>query len=110
MAGDISKPIIPRKGSCPTIMWSERVSVTWDVRFGSLADICSAKGHVRFAPNSDRESGFRQKAIDKSAGMNTARTMRDTLTPGVEAFPQPVACNLERLACSLVGIRDAVIV
>ena len=28
------------------------------VRFGSLADICSAKGHVRFAPNSDRESGF----------------------------------------------------
>ena len=28
------------------------------VRFGSLADICIAKGHVRFAPNSDRESGF----------------------------------------------------
>jgi hypothetical protein len=28
-----------------------------DFRFGSLADICSAKGHVRFAPNSDRESG-----------------------------------------------------
>jgi hypothetical protein len=28
------------------------------VRFGSLADICSAKGHVRFAPNGDRESGF----------------------------------------------------
>src|SRR4029453_6950762 len=25
---------------------------------GSLADICSAKGHVRFTPNSDRESGF----------------------------------------------------
>jgi hypothetical protein len=30
------------------------------VRFGSLADICSAKGHVRFAPNSDRESGLPQ--------------------------------------------------
>jgi hypothetical protein len=27
-----------------------------DVRFGSEADICSAKGHVRFAPNSDRTS------------------------------------------------------
>src|SRR5262249_27707851 len=27
-----------------------------DVRFGSLADICSAKGYVRFTPNSDRES------------------------------------------------------
>ena len=28
-----------------------------DVRFGSSADICSAKGHVRFDPNSDRKSG-----------------------------------------------------
>ena len=28
-----------------------------NVRFGSKADMCAAKGHVRFAPNSDRESG-----------------------------------------------------
>jgi hypothetical protein len=34
-----------------------------DVRFGSLANICSAKGHVRFAPNSDRESGFPQRTM-----------------------------------------------
>ena len=34
-----------------------------DVRFGSLADICSAKGHVSFAPNSDRESGFPQTVM-----------------------------------------------
>jgi len=34
-----------------------------DVRFGSLADICSAKGHVRFTPNSDRESGFPHKIM-----------------------------------------------
>jgi len=27
------------------------------VRFGSEADMCSAKGHVRFTPESDRESG-----------------------------------------------------
>jgi hypothetical protein len=33
------------------------------VRFGSLADICSAKGHVRFAPDSDRESGFPRKVM-----------------------------------------------
>src|SRR5262245_40900611 len=31
-----------------------------DVRFGSKADMCSAKGHVRFTPHSDRESGFQQ--------------------------------------------------
>jgi hypothetical protein len=36
----------------------------WEhVRFGSKADICSAKGHVRFAPNSDRESGFPQTVM-----------------------------------------------
>ena len=28
-----------------------------DVRFGSQADICGATSHVRFTPNSDRESG-----------------------------------------------------
>ena len=30
-------------------------SAICDVRFGSLADICSAEKHVRFASNSDRE-------------------------------------------------------
>ena len=29
------------------------------VRFGSKADMCSAKRHVRFTPNSDRKSGHR---------------------------------------------------
>ena len=33
------------------------------VRFGSKADICNAKRHVRFAPNSDRESGFPHKVV-----------------------------------------------
>jgi hypothetical protein len=28
-----------------------------DVRFGSKADICAATSHVRFTPESDRESG-----------------------------------------------------
>jgi hypothetical protein len=28
-----------------------------NVRFGSKADMCAAKSDVRFAPNSDRESG-----------------------------------------------------
>src|SRR5262249_42201520 len=38
--------------------------IAWlDVRFGSKADICSAKRHVRFTPNSDRESEFPQRAM-----------------------------------------------
>jgi hypothetical protein len=34
-----------------------------DVRFGSKADVCVAKPHVRFAPNSDRKSGHPQNAM-----------------------------------------------
>jgi len=34
-----------------------------DVRFGSKADMCGAKAHVRFAPNSDRESGLPQTVM-----------------------------------------------
>jgi len=33
------------------------------VRFGSKADICSAKRHVRFTPNSDSESGLPQTVM-----------------------------------------------
>ena len=33
------------------------------VRFGSKADICGAQGHVRFTPNSDRESVIPAKAM-----------------------------------------------
>src|SRR5262245_49913070 len=47
-----------RKVPCPHIK-NGRVSHR-HVRFGSKADMCSAKGHVRFTPNSDRESGHRQ--------------------------------------------------
>ena len=34
-----------------------------DVRFGSLADICGAISHVRFASNSDRKSGHPHKVM-----------------------------------------------
>ena len=34
-----------------------------NVRFGSLADICSATSHVRFTPNSDRKSGLPQTVM-----------------------------------------------
>ena len=43
--------------------WTEVQCQLAHVRFGSKADICSAKGHVRFTPNSDRESGFPQTAM-----------------------------------------------
>src|SRR5262245_28475666 len=34
-----------------------------NVCFGSKADICAATSHVRFRPNSDRESGHRQTVM-----------------------------------------------
>ena len=37
-----------------------------NVRFGSLADICSATCHVRFTPNSDRKSGQPQTVMSAS--------------------------------------------
>jgi hypothetical protein len=46
-----------------------------NVRFGSKADICSAKRHVRFTPDNDRESGFPHKvmsALPPKADMCTA--------------------------------------
>jgi len=36
------------------------------VRFGSKADVCVAKPHVRFTPDSDRKSGLPQKAMSAS--------------------------------------------
>jgi hypothetical protein len=34
-----------------------------DVRFGSKADMCSASTHVRFTPDSDRDSGLPQTVM-----------------------------------------------
>jgi len=34
------------------------MEVAVDVRFGSKADMCNARRHVRFTLNSDRESGL----------------------------------------------------
>src|SRR5262245_5352732 len=46
------------------------------VRFGSKADICSAQAHVRFTPNSNRESEFPQKAIPE--GLISPQLPRDS--------------------------------
>jgi hypothetical protein len=40
-----------------------REEISADVRFGSKADIRGAATHVRFTPNSDRESGFPQTVM-----------------------------------------------
>src|SRR5262245_1893445 len=80
----ISRPIVltsPMDGSpqCglldATTLWhfdaSERAPST-----ASLADICSAQRHVRFTPNSDRDSGLPQtvmSALPLKADMCTAR-------------------------------------
>jgi len=55
MTGNLLKVVseIPITGFVPI----ERPIRKGDVRFASQADICSAKRHVRFTPNSDRESG-----------------------------------------------------
>ena len=65
-----------------------------NVRFGSKADICAAKTHVRFPPNSDRESGFPQtvmSALPPRADMcGATRDVR--FGPCVDVYgPRPIA-------------------
>jgi len=43
-----------------------------DVRFGSKADMCSAIGHVRFAPNSDIDCVFRNVSLGPEADIGSA--------------------------------------
>src|SRR5262245_55519675 len=57
-----------------------------DVRFGSKADMCGAKRHVRFTPNSDRKSGlplYRRKrtcaAHKLMSALGQKRTSRDLI-------------------------------
>jgi hypothetical protein len=56
--------------------------VAIDVRFGSKADMCAARRHVRFSPNSDQESGF----PEKSHSASRVERLLMTLALGVWAF------------------------
>jgi len=47
-----------------------------NVRFGSEPDICAATNDIRYAPNSDRESGHPQKAIPLDCFLNRGREWR----------------------------------
>src|SRR5262249_50545170 len=61
-----------------------RLREATDVRFGSKADMCAAKGHVRFTPNSDRESGHRQtvmSALPPKADMCGAQPLLPATPP-----------------------------
>jgi hypothetical protein len=70
-----------------------------NVCFGSLADICSAKGHVRFAPNSDRESGFPQTV------MSALPPKADMCGALVDVRFGPIA-DIAKLVDYLVGASD----
>src|SRR5262245_60507751 len=54
---------------------AQRISVgrRVNVRFGSEADICSAKRHVRFTPNSDIDCVFRHVRFGPKADINMRR-------------------------------------
>src|SRR5262245_42943818 len=57
----ITRPIVSGWSACPR--WEDFLQCNRHVRFGSEADMCSAKRHVRFSPNSDRESRLRQTVM-----------------------------------------------
>jgi hypothetical protein len=74
------------------------VDLIGNVRFGSLADICSAKGHVRFAPNSDRKSEFPQKV------MSALPPKADMCGATRDVRFGPIADMMELLLDHLVGL------
>ena len=55
-----------------------------NVRFGSLADMCAAKRHVRFTPNSDIDCVFRRVTLGQK---RTSRWLFDHLA-GPERLAQ----------------------
>src|SRR5262249_4182604 len=70
-----------------------------NVRFGSKADMCSEKAHVRFTPNSDRESGLPQtvmSAFHPKADMCSA-------LPHVRFGPIADMCGAKRHVCFSPG-------
>ena len=54
-----------------------------NVRFGSKADMCAATGHVRFTPNSDRESGHQIPSLRNGARRRTATLCRGIPDDGI---------------------------
>src|SRR5262245_48648478 len=64
-----------------------------DVRFGSIADMCAAKGNVRFTPNSDRNSEIPQRA------MSALLPRADTRCPARYVRFVPIA----DIACQQIG-------
>ena len=53
---------LPRGSGTASYRFKATLGKGANVRFGSKADICAATSHVRFTPNSDRESEIPQKA------------------------------------------------
>jgi hypothetical protein len=85
-----------------------------DVRFGSKADICSAKGQVRFAPIATAKANFPQtvmSVLPPRAGMRGA-TSDDFNVPIADIpilFDYPVGggeqCRRNRKANRLCGLE-----
>ena len=72
-----------------------------NVRFGSLADICSAKRHVRFTPASGQFTGARVEAdlVDQlfnSSEKRLARALLLLANFGKDGRPEPIIAKVSQ--------------
>jgi hypothetical protein len=79
------------------------------VRFGSKADICSAPTHVRFSPNSDRESEIPHKVMSALPPKADMCSFRCPLKANSErpawSVPFHIPKEMELARASYVGLR-----
>src|SRR5262245_32230453 len=83
---DLQVTGLPRKklSGCCVKRHTRRLPIWHDVRFGSKADMCSAKRHVRFTPNSNRESRHweRDEQVAERQLMENDLVMKFRMPPG----------------------------
>src|SRR5262249_48634027 len=92
-----------------------------NVRFGSEADMCGAIRHVRFTPNSNRESGFPKTVMSASPESGHVRCtsrcplwaksghVQCTRSCPLWSRKRPQKRTLSHFKMKLFGARDAIL-
>jgi len=77
------------------------------VRFGSKADICGATSHVRFTPDSDRESEFLRKVMSTlppKADISQRYSISSSMGRSIASSPSRARCSMPGSSLALKAL------